>query len=124
MSLEAEWARCSPWIDAALAHAGRTHDLADVLELIKAGDAQFWPGRGAAMVTEVTDFPRAKVLSLWLAGGDLGELINELRPKAEAWGRAQGCAQVTILGRSGWERALRDCGYEPAARLVMKDLGE
>lgn len=122
MSFEADWRRCAAWIDAALEHAGHTHDLADVADLIKSGDAQFWPGKRSALVTEITRFPRATILTLWLAGGDLMELIKELRPKAEAWGQLHGCDRSAILGRAGWERALCDEGYRPAARMVIKDL--
>lgn len=90
--------------------------------MIKAGEAQFWPGISSVLITTLDEHPKAKVLTLWLAGGDLNELINDLRPAAEAWGREHGCTRSAVIGRDGWMRALRGAGYEPAARLVMKDL--
>jgi hypothetical protein len=62
------------------------------------------------------------VLQLWLAGGDLGEIVNELVPRAEAWGREQGCDRVWIMGRDGWRRVLRASGYGAASTLLTKDL--
>lgn len=122
MTFEEEWARCSPWIEAALEHAGRTHALADVRAMVEARECRFWAGRDAAMVTEIVEHPRSTDLILWLAGGDLAELVDELRPMAEAWGRENGCDRVLIVGRDGWAKVLRAEGYSPVARLVMKEL--
>ena len=116
------WRRCAPWLDAALAHAGRTHALPAVWELVAAGQAQFWPGERAAMVTLVEDDPGERRLLIWLAGGDLQELVDRLRPAAERWARGQGCRRVLVIGRPGWERALAPEGYAPLARIVAKEL--
>jgi hypothetical protein len=110
------------WLNAALDHAGRSHDLGDVAAMLAAGEAQLWAGERAAMVTIVEDEPRERRLLIWLAGGDLDELVGALRPRAEAWGRANGCRRVMIIGRAGWERALAAQGYAPLARLIAKEL--
>ncbi|MEW5685779.1 MAG: hypothetical protein AB1942_12750 [Pseudomonadota bacterium] len=117
-----DWARCAPWLDRALAHAGRTHGLADVVGMIGRGEAQFWPGEAAAMVTVVEEDPGERRLLIWLAGGDLDELVRRLRPAAEAWARARGCRRVLVIGRAGWERALAPEGYAPLARIIAKEL--
>ena len=117
-----DWARCGPWLDAALDHAGRSHSLDDVAGMVRRGEARFWPGRHAALVTVLEDDPAERRLLFWLAGGSLAELVAELRPRAEAWGRAQGCRRVLIIGREGWARALRPQGYAPLARIIAKEL--
>jgi len=116
------WARCAPWLAAALDHAGRSHDLADVEEMVSQAEAQLWAGDRAAMVTLLEDEPRERRLLIWLAGGDLSELVNVLRPAAERWARGQGCRRVLIVGRPGWERALAPEGYAPLARIIAKEL--
>jgi len=122
VNLDAAWARCAPWIEAALAHAGGTHDLVDVETMVRAGDAGFWPGRAAAVVALIEDDPRSRRLVVWLAGGARPELEDELLPQVEAWGRRHGCHRALILGRPGWERTLKAHGYAPLARLIGKDL--
>ncbi len=117
-----DWARCAPWLDAALAHAGRTHALSDVQALLEAGEARLWASGRAAMVTLIEEDPGERRLLIWLAGGDLGELVRDLRPQAEAWARTQGCRRAVIIGRAGWERALTPEGYAPLARIIAKDL--
>lgn len=117
-----EWFRCAPFLDAALAHAGRTHALGHVARMIEAGEAQFWPGERAAMVTVVEDEPLERRLLIWLAGGDLEELVQRLRPAVEAWARTIGCHRTLIVGRPGWERALAREGYAPLARVIAKEL--
>ena len=67
---QAEWARCRPWIEAAVEYCGGTHTIEDVEADIAAGDAQFWPGKKAAVVTQVTDFPRFRGRPAGLAAGD------------------------------------------------------
>lgn len=122
MSFDAEWARCAPWLGAALDEAGRTHSLADVRAAIERGAAQLWPGRGSALVAVIETDPGDRRLLIWLAGGDRDELENELLPQVEAWGRGCGCRRAMVIGRAGWERTLKSKGYAPVARIIAKDL--
>lgn len=122
MDFSTEWARCSAWIEDALAYCGGTHDIEDVREAIERGEAQFWPGERSAIVTQVDTFPRLRALSFWLAGGDLTEITERMRPVIEAWGRELGCTRFTVPGRPGWARVLKAHGYAPAWSICSKDI--
>jgi hypothetical protein len=122
VNFTAEWARCGPWLQAALDHAGGTHRLEDVLALVLEGGARLWAGRDAALVAAIEDDPCERRLLIWLAGGEREELEAELLPRAEGWGRARGCRRALVIGRAGWERTLKAKGYAPLARLIAKDL--
>jgi len=117
MNMDAEWARCGPWLAAALAHAGDTHTLDDVRALVERGEAQFWPGRAAALVTELVDYPRLKACRIWLGGGELEEL-KMMRSSVAAWAQAQGCARIEVMGRPGWARVFG--GRQLAAFAIME----
>lgn len=117
-----EWTRCRPWIEAALEYDGGLHEIGDIEAAITAGEAQFWPGENSAVVTQFWEFPRAKALNFWLAGGDLDELVRDMRTQIEPWARAHGCTRTVIAGRPGWSRALRACGYAPLWTALGKDL--
>ncbi|MFC3070510.1 hypothetical protein [Phenylobacterium soli] len=122
MSFEEAWGRAAPLLDPALAHAGRTHRLDDVRGLLARGEAQLWLGSASAAVTLVEADPCERRLLIWLAGGELDELRGALLPQMERWGRGQGCRRLLIVGRAGWERALKPDGYAPLARVIAKDL--
>lgn len=102
------WLRCRAWLLPALARDGG--DEADLLADLISGQAQLWPGEGAAMVTQCVDDADGRCLHVWLAGGSLSEIMR-MRPGVEAWARRRGCARVTIDGRAGWGRVLRPFGY-------------
>lgn len=122
MSLAEAWRRAGPHLRAALAHAGGTHGLDDVAAMVGRGEAQFWSAPGSAMVTMVEDDPHERRLLIWLAGGELRELIGQVLPRVEAFARENGCRRLMVIGRAGWERALKPQGYAPVARLIAKDL--
>lgn len=108
-----EWDRCRYWLDAAL---DGTHTIEDVRAEIENGTAQFWPMPKSAAVTLVQDYPRGRVLRVWLAGGDLEDLRKHL-VVLDNYGREQGCCAIELEGRKGWERVLP--GYR-ATRVVMR----
>lgn len=114
--LSAEWRRCARWLEPAL---DGSHSLEDVWTGVAAGEHHFWPGRRSAAVGELVQHPRRRDYHVWLAGGDLRELI-EMERSACAFARELGCDRITLHGRKGWARALKD--YRPAWLALSKDL--
>lgn len=110
----------APLLAPALERALSTHSLDDVRAMIEGGHARLFTGRKSALVALVEEHPTHDALCLWLAGGDLNELVKELKPQAEAWGRSLGCKKSTIVGRKGWVKALAD--YRAAAVVLVKEL--
>jgi len=90
---------------------------------VSAGRA--WPiiGENAALVVEVKAYPGGvKAAHGLIAAGDLNEIINELIPAAEAWGRTQGCKYGLIESREGWAKALKSHGWEIHQVSILKVL--
>ena len=109
-----EWKRCRHWIEAALERVS-THTIEDIEQGLAQGIYVFWPASKSVVVTEIHIYPRAKYMHVFLAGGDLEEL-KSMVPMLQSWARFNGCSKLTLAGRRGWERALRDQGWE--ANLV------
>jgi uncharacterized protein (UPF0548 family) len=105
-------------IEAALEYSGGTHTFQDVADAIIAGRMQIWPGQKSMAVTEIIEYARKKVLHIFLAGGDMEELIDMIDSAAQ-WGRTQGCTSLTMSGRRGWERVLGKHGFQPVM-IVME----
>lgn len=118
----AEWERCKPWLAAALEYGADHYSIDDVYAEVLSGDAQFWPGRECAGVTQVWTFPQAKALNYWLAGGDLRELVDEMLPCVERFAAAIGCKKIIVSGRGGWAKVLKPLGYRQVWVAQAKDL--
>jgi hypothetical protein len=113
-----EWKRCRDYIADALAYV-TTHTIEDIEQGIAAGKYVFWPAGKSAAITEIHEFPRTKHMHIFLAGGDLDELRGMV-PMFQSWARFNGCSKVTLCGRRGWERALKQQGWK--ADLVALSL--
>jgi len=111
---------CRPWIEAALEYSGGTHTFEDVKERILDGRLQLWPAERGCAVTEIVIYPQKKVLHVFLAGGEMGQIIDMI-DSAVAWGKTQGCSGMTIAGRRGWEKVLAKYGYRPVMTVLEKE---
>lgn len=113
--------RCAPWIEAALAYSGGTHTPQDVAEAIRAGTMQLWPAPKGCVVTEIVDFPRKRVCNVFLAAGEMAQVLD-MRGDLAAWAKAQGCAALTAYGRKGWERVAARFGWTSPHVFLSKEL--
>ncbi len=114
-----EFERCADYIQAALVYAGHSHTLQDVWQAITNKQAAFFPLEKSAIVVEIVDYPQRATCRIWLAGGDMEELIEAEKNVCD-WARELGCDSMEIIGRKGWERQLKD--YKPTATILVKDL--
>ena len=105
----------------ALARAGGTHTIHDVLDQCQEGKARMWHREGAVIVTEVYEYPQTKVIHFWLAGGELKSVIALSREVLD-WARANGCKRATLAGRKGWTKALASEAWHPELVLMGKEL--
>ena len=97
--------------------------MAELQQSIKEGRRQLWISDDplCALVTQIDNYPAAKVLNIFWAGGKLPEDCNDILDAIEAWGVRKGCTQSEVGGRKGWARKLR--GYRPAPwSVLIKDL--
>ncbi len=113
--------RCQPWLEAALERANGTHTIDDVVMAIAKGTMQFWPAPRGCAVTEIIEYPKKKVLHIFLAGGELDQIVD-MDSSASDFARMNGCTAMTIAGRKGWARVLKTKGYEEAYTVLAKEL--
>lgn len=113
-------AQYAPHIARALMFGDGSHDLADVLAMVAAGELQAWPGPASILITEVIDRPRSRVLHFFLAAGTMSE-IRAMTPHVLEWGKSRGCTKATLAGRRGWSRSFlsRD-GWSVRDAVIME----
>jgi len=97
--------RCKNWIEAALAYSGGTHSFQDIVDGVLSGQMQLWAGESGCAVTEISVYPKKKVLHVFLAAGDMNQIID-FQDSAIQFAKMNGCDSMTIAGRSGWKRIL------------------
>ena len=112
------WDRAAPLLQRAVDRQD-THALADVKVEVEAGRAQLWCGMDSALVTEVAIYPRRKVCRIWLAAGDMTELVHAMLPDVEAWAAEKGCDGMEVIGRHGWARVLPE--YRQPHTILTKE---
>lgn len=108
-------------IEAALEYSGGTHLFEDVKQAILEGRMQLWPAPNSCAVTEIVEYARKKVINVFLAAGQMDEVMDGIESVAE-WGRQQGCQSMTLSGRKGWERVLDRRGFRPVMTVMEKEL--
>jgi len=110
--------------EKALAQAGNTHTVADVLDRIGEGKACCWTNGDSVVVTEVLVYPRLRAVNYWIVAGKLQECAA-LQPDIDAWAISEGCSVATATGRMGWLRLSQTPigeGWRAAGIKYLKEL--
>jgi len=69
----------------------------------------------------LVDYPRRRILRIWLATGD-GEALERAVSVTDEIARNLGCDGVEIEGRKGWARRLVRHGYSMERVVLTKDV--
>ena len=102
-------------------YTGGTHTIEDVEDAINGGRMGLIALERSAFVIEVHAYPRLRALHIFLAGGDLDEL-RSCDARMDATAKALGCSRITIAGRRGFVRTLKDLGYRERWSVLAKEI--
>jgi len=99
-----------------------SYSVDDVLGEVGEHHAELGYSENSLVVTNIIDRPQARVFHIWIAAGDLDELMDEIYPNLEARAREFGCTAISISGRRGWIRKLKPHGFDEVATVGVKEL--
>jgi hypothetical protein len=116
------WERSKPFLADALGFTG-SHSVEDVLEEVKEGSAVFYPVRDGAAVFRLGEYPKKRVLLIWLYGGEMASNIKGVLEAAEFHAEELECTELMIVGRRGWERVLKPHGFVHQGVVLTKGIG-
>lgn len=108
-------------LQATLDLMGNTHSVDDIMALIDTGEMQSFSDGDTWVVTQILDFPRKRVLDLFLVVGELKGLrglYNRVMEHAEN----EGCDLVRGFGRHGWEPYAKWNGFVNGQQIFVKEL--
>jgi len=97
----------------------------DVLTCLQLGNMQLWrtDNHKGIAVTEIQVYPQYKVLLIFMvAGEDARTWLAEGQQQLDSFAKKSGCKFVELIGRPGWERALRDQGYTEKFIRMRKEV--
>ena len=121
--LHSDLERCRPWIEAALAYTGGTHAWEDIVNSIGTGQMQLWAADRGCIVTEIVVYPRKKVLNIFLAGGDLDQILD-MDHDVKRWAKEYGCTAATMMGRMGWKKPLAALDWKLQHGCFLKEFND
>ena len=112
---------CRNWIESALEYSGGTHDYMNIVDGVLSGHMQLWMGDAGCAVTEIIVYPKRKILHVFLAAGDM-EQILDFEESAIEFGKMNGCDGMSIAGRPGWQKILGKRGWNMAFVNLSKEI--
>ena len=128
--LEAEdidlvWDDVAPLIGKALQHAEGELVPDDIKKHLDKGDLRLWvalEGKEtiAAMVTEVIQYPRKKIVRVITLAGKNMDMWYDFLPMIEGYAIRNGCSSLEAWSRKGMARKLKD--WKHSYDIITKDL--
>lgn len=117
-----ERAKFEALVLSAIDQASEPYTLDEVMAELESGESSGLIGENSIMIVKLFKHNGELTGHCWLGAGDIDELRDDLRPKAEAWAKEHNATAATIDGRRGWVRALSGQGYRETSVTVRKEL--
>lgn len=108
-------------LEALLIKQGELYTRDDIIEAIEAGRMQGFVRNDTWVVTQVSAYPRRKVLDILLLVGEI-EDARALEPQIVKFGRDAGATQIRTLARDGWKADADVNGWSVAGQVYQKDI--
>lgn len=108
-------------LQSALEFGHNTHSFQDIVNGVASQDMQFWPMDKSCLVTEIVTYPNARALHIFLAAGDLEE-IKDIDETLLMFGKQLNAQFISLSGRRGWVKALKDLDYQTAHVTMFKEI--
>lgn len=99
-----------------------SYSVDDVLRDVIAGNAKIWMTEESLAIATFSETPQVKRCHIWIAAGNLDELMGEIYPQIEEAATELGVSVMTISGRRGWIRTLKPQGFNETAAVAVKRL--
>lgn len=95
-------------------------DMSSVWKSLMTEQSQLWMAFDdenndpkGALVTRVENYPLKRMMNyLYIGGDDLKEWHKDMLAIVEKFAREEGCQGMELVGRRGWDRFLRECGWD------------
>jgi hypothetical protein len=97
---------------------GGYYTVQDILTAIAAGKMQSFVEGDSWVITQIGIYPRAKVLEIVAAVGDLEE-VRAIHPRLLDFAADVGAGVIQAYGRKGWLKSALERGWKVKARSFV-----
>lgn len=118
-----------PWLQKMAAWTRGRRTVDDIVTRLLNLDGNLWITLNAegnpsgALITRIEVYPRMRMLHvLHCAGarGHMEEVADEVYPALDAFAKFNHCAGVEFIGRPGWEKHVKERGFEVRSVTYQK----
>ncbi len=95
----------------ALKYGSNSHTFDDIVRSALSGDIDVYELPNAVIIAELSTYPQHKVYHIFIAAGDLDEILD-YQPRLHEEAKLRGASYLTLAGRKGWERVLKEHGWK------------
>jgi hypothetical protein len=120
------WGQIEGYLEGAAKYTYGRFSVDDIKDCITDYDYQLWIAFEddkiyGAVVTEIVQYPRCKMLAMQFTGGiELKKWKDPMLSLLKRWARDNGCDKIESPGRPGWARVFKNDGYE--AKFITYEL--
>lgn len=123
-----KWREIEPYISRAISHGMGESTSLDMLKGVLNGQYECWEYSHlyevkAYAMLRLNNYPQQTHLQIVTTAGEGFEGFGEAGlDMVERYAKDMGCSHVTIWGRKGWSRKLKEFGYEQVYSVCAKEL--
>jgi hypothetical protein len=108
-------------IARALQAGGDLLSIDDLRQLALAGRVQWWGDERASLATELLTYPRRRVLNVFMAAGELREVLA-LQDEVTDFARSNDCTHMVAHGRPAWGLVGKPLGWLPHSIQFVREV--
>ena len=122
---DAIWPDIDDYMAGAAKYTYGRFEADDIKENLKEKDQQLWiafdDAIKGAVITEIIQYPRMRVLSMHFTGGkELQTWKDQMLKTLQSYAKDKNCDVIESMGRSGWSKVFKGDGFNP--RLTYYEL--
>ena len=124
------WPDVKDYLDGAAAYTHGRYEVEDILDSIIGYDHTLWiafteEGIKGAVVTNIIDYPRKRMLCMSFCGGvELDEWKDPMLQLLQKWAYDNDCDGIEATARLGWGKIFKSDGHKPLWQTFELPAGE
>jgi len=109
-----------PQIEEAMRHIDNQYSFDDIVASVLRGERHFYQFPGCCVIMQFEKYPAYSIYHCFVACGEM-QAIKDAEPEINKIAKELGCKYMSISGRIGWPRALKNDGWKHVLSILYKE---